>query len=61
MPFDATISLISNPIANEEPYTQILTHPLLLGLRLLEDLLDNLLLLNQESTNDTVANAVGTS
>jgi hypothetical protein len=35
---------------------------LLLGLlRLLKHLLDDLLLLNQESTNDTIPNTVGTS
>jgi hypothetical protein len=34
---------------------------MLLLLRLLENLLDNLLLLNQERTNDTVPNTVGTS
>jgi hypothetical protein len=33
----------------------------LLLLRLLEHLLDDLLLLNQECTNDTVPNTVGTS
>jgi hypothetical protein len=47
---------------DEHPKQSYRDHPLaLLLLRLLENLLNNLLLLNQECSNDTIPNTIGTS